>query len=78
MTRFLKIDNTIINVDLICAVVERYERVLVPSTDDQPFNDYASVIKGINVFFGTTLEDSFIPFKDETIDSFLKKISEVA
>lgn len=78
MARFLKIDNTIINVDSICAVVERYERVRVPPTGDKPFDDYASVVKGVNVFFGTTLEDSFIPFADETIDSFLKKIGEVA
>jgi len=29
------------------------------------------------VFFGTTLEDSFISFENETVDSFLAKIEVV-
>lgn len=74
MARFIKIENTVINVDLICAVTERFVRERVPSTDDLPFDEYVSVSKGVNVFFGTTLENSFISFENETVDSFLAKI----
>lgn len=75
MARFIKVENTVVNVDLICAVTERFvrERILAQS-DDQPFDDYVRVSKGVNVFFGTTLEDSFISFENETVDSFLAKI----
>ena len=75
MARFIKVENTVVNVDLICAVTERFvrERILTQG-DDQPFDDYVNVFKGVNVFFGTTLEDSFISFENETVDSFLAKI----
>lgn len=75
MARFIKVENTVVNVDLICAVTERFvrERILTQG-DDQPFDDYVRVSKGVNVFFGTTLEDSFISFENETVDSFLAKI----
>ena len=75
MARFIKVENTVVNVDLICAVTERFvrERILAQG-DDQSFDDYVSVSKGVNVFFGTALEDSFISFENETVDSFLAKI----
>ena len=75
MARFIKVENTVVNVDLICAVTERFvrERILAQG-DDQSFDDYVSVSKGVNVFFETTLEDSFISFENETVDSFLAKI----
>ena len=75
MARFTKVENTVVNVDLICAVTERFvrERILAQG-DGQPFDDYVSVSKGVNVFLGTTLEDSFISFENETVDSFLAKI----
>ena len=75
MARFIKVENTVVNVDLICAVTERFVRERIPTQgDDQSFDDYVSVSKGVNVFFGTTLEDSFISFENETVDSFLAKI----
>ena len=75
MARFVKVENIVVNVDLICAVTERFvrERILAQG-DDQPFDDSVSVSKGVNVIFGTTLEDSFISFENETVDSFLAKI----
>ena len=78
MARFIKVENTVVNVDLICAVTERFvrERILTQG-DDQSFDDYVSVSKGVSVFFGTTLEDSFISFENETVDSFLAKIEVV-
>ena len=60
---------------MICAVTERYVTEIVPSDDDLPFNDTRQVVKGVNVFFGETSEDSFIPFEDETLESFFKKIT---
>lgn len=78
MSKFIKIENTVINVDLICAVTERFVRERVSTGDDLPFDDYVSVSKGVNVFFGVTTEESFIPFENETVDSFLAKINEVA
>lgn len=74
MARFIKIENTVINVDLICAVTERFVRERVPSTDDLPFDEYVSVSKGVNVFFGVTTEESYLVFENETVDSFLAKI----
>ena len=40
MARFIKVENTVVNVDLICAVTERFvrERILTQG-DDQPFDD---------------------------------------
>ncbi|MFW2064022.1 hypothetical protein [Acinetobacter ursingii] len=74
MARFIKVENIVVNVDLICAVTERFVRERIPTQgDDLPFDDYVSVSKGVNVFFGTTLEDSFISFENETVDSFLAK-----
>ena len=69
MARFIKVENIVVNVDLICAVTERVvvERI---STEVS----YVRVQKGVNVFFGTTTEDSFISFENETVDSFLAKI----
>ncbi|XZT16661.1 hypothetical protein ACT4Z3_16290 [Acinetobacter baumannii] len=78
MSKFLKIENTVINVDLICAVTERFVQERIPSTDDSPYDEYVRVQKGINVFFGVTTEESFIHFENETVDSFLEKIKEVA
>ncbi|WP_312968997.1 hypothetical protein [Acinetobacter gerneri] len=77
MSRFIKIGAVIVNIDLICAVTERYVSETIPSSDDLPFGETRRVRKGVNVFFGVTTEESFIPFESETIDSFLKKISEV-
>ena len=75
MARFIKVENTVVNVDLICAVTERFVRGRIPTQgDDQPVGDYVCVSKGVNVLFGTTLEDSFISFENETVDSFLAKI----
>ena len=74
MARFVKVENIVVNVDLICAVTERLVQKRVPSTDDSPFDGYVSVSKGVNVFFGATTEDSFISFENETVDSFLAKI----
>lgn len=74
MSNFIKIENTVINIDLICAVTERFVQERIPSTDDSPYDEYVSVQKGINVFFGVTTEESFIPFENETVDSFLEKI----
>ena len=75
MARVIEVESTVVNVDLVCAVTERFvrERILAQG-DDHPFDDYVSVSNGVNVFFGTTLEDSFISFENETVDSFLAKI----
>lgn len=78
MSKFIKIENTVVNVDLICAITERFVQERISSTDDSPYDEYATVLKGVNVFFGVTTEESFIPFENETIDSFLAKIKEVA
>ena len=74
MARFIKVENIVVNVDLICAVTERYVVEHLPSNDDLPFGETQRVKKGVNVFFGTTTEDSFISFENETVDSFLAKI----
>ena len=56
MARFIKVENTVVNVDLICAVTERFARERIPAQGgDQPFDDYVSVSKGVNVFFGTAM-----------------------
>ena len=78
MTKFVMIGNAIVNVDLICAVTERYVTEIVPSNDDLPFDDTRQVVKGVNVFFADTTEDSFIPFEDETVESFFEKITGAA
>lgn len=78
MTKFVMIGNAIVNIDLICAVTERYVTEIVPSNDDLPFNDTRQVVKGVNVFFADATEDSFIPFVDETVESFFEKISGAA
>lgn len=69
MARFVKVENIVVNVDLICAVTERVVVERIPTQ-----GGYVRVQKGVNVFFGTTLEDSFISFENETVDSFLAKI----
>ena len=69
MARFIKVENTVVNVDLICAVTERFVQEKIPTGVG-----YVRVQKGVYVFFGTTLEDSFISFENETVDSFLAKI----
>ena len=69
MARFIKVENIVVNVDLICAVTERVVVERIPAK-----GGYVRVPKGVNVFFGTTLEDSFISFENETVDSFLAKI----
>ena len=75
MARFVKVENIVVNVDLICAVTERFVRERIPTQgDDLSFDDFEYVSKGVNVFFGTTTEDSFISFENETVDSFLAKI----
>ena len=47
MARFIKVENTVVNVDLICAVTARFvrERILAQG-DDPPFDDYVSVSTG--------------------------------
>ena len=75
MARFVKVENIVVNVDLICDVTERFVRERIPTQgDDLSFDDFEYVSKGVNVFFGTTTEDSFISFENETVDSFLAKI----
>ena len=77
MTRFIKIEGNLINIDMICAVTDRHVRVVDDIFKDDFITYYKTEVKGINVFLGNALEDSCIPLKNETVDSFLEKINEV-
>ena len=75
MARFIKVENIVVNVDLICAVTERFVSERIPTQGDAlSSSGYVRVSKGVYVFFGTTMEDSCISFENETVDSFLAKI----
>ena len=49
-----------------------HDRLLVKSIREHVESHISEI--SVNVFFGTTLEDSFISFENETVDSFLAKI----
>ncbi len=69
MGRFIKVEKTVVNVDLICAVTERFVRERSPTEAG-----CVRVQKGVYVFLGTSQDDSCIYFENETVDSFLAKI----
>ena len=77
MTRFVKIDGKLINIDMICAVTDRHVRVVDDRFKDNFMTYYKTEVEGINVFLGNALEDSCIPLKNETVDSFLEKVNVV-
>ena len=69
MARFIKVENTVVNVDLICAVTERFVVKRIPAK-----GGYVRVPKGVYVLFKTNQEESFISFENETVDNFLAMI----
>lgn len=74
MTKFIKLENTLLNLEQIECVTENNEIVGYEKEDDLPFSSEIREIKGIQVHMINSSDGNYYVFRNETLESFLSKV----
>ena len=74
MTKFIKLENTLLNLEQIECVTENNEIVGYEKENDSPLSSEIREIKGIQVHMINSIDGNYYVFRSETLESFLSKV----
>ena len=74
MSKFIKLGNTLLNLEQIECVTENNEIVGYEKEDGSPFSSEIREIKGIQVHMINSSDGNYYVFRSETLESFMSKV----